>query len=79
MVECLLYTQNVGSSILSSRTNFMEEKILKDLKTLRDNLEQEAQEARKHGGTMAMKLGSRVQIIQNAINYIELYERIQKT
>jgi hypothetical protein len=57
----------------------MKEKILKDLKTLRDNLEQEAQEARKHGGTMAMKLGSRVQIIQNAINYIELYERIQKT
>jgi ribosome-binding protein aMBF1 (putative translation factor) len=79
MVECLLYTQNVGSSILSSRTNFMEEKILKDLKTLRDNLEQEAQEARKHGGTMAMKLGSRVQIIQNAINYIESYERTQKT
>jgi hypothetical protein len=57
----------------------MKEKILKDLKTLRDNLEQEAQEARKHGGTMAMKLGSRVEIIQNAINYIELYERIQKT
>ncbi len=59
--------------------HLMKEKILKDLKTLRDNLEQEAQEARKHGGAMAMKLGSRVQIIQNAINYIELYERIQKT
>ena len=49
----------------------MKEKLLKDLKLLRDNLEREAQEARKHGGTMAMKIGSRVSVIQNAINYIE--------
>lgn len=49
----------------------MKEKLLKDLKLLRDNLEREAQEARKHGGTMAMKIGSRVTILQNAINYIE--------
>ena len=49
----------------------MKEQLLKDLKLLRDNLEREAQEARKHGGTMAMKIGSRVSVIQNAINYIE--------
>lgn len=49
----------------------MKEQLLKDLKILRDNLEREAQEARKHGGTMAMKIGSRVKTIQNAINYIE--------
>lgn len=57
----------------------MKEQILKDLKTFRDNLEKEAQEARKHGGTMAMKLGGRVQIIQEAIDYIESYERTEKT
>jgi len=49
----------------------MKEKLLKDLKLLRDNLEREAQEARKHGGTMAMKIGSPVKTIQNSINYIE--------
>lgn len=49
----------------------MKEQLLKDLKLLLDNLEREAQEARKHGGTMAMKIGSRVKTIQNAINYIE--------
>lgn len=52
----------------------MKEQILKDLKTFRDNLEKEAQEARKHGGTMGMKLGNRVRVLQNAIEYIESHE-----
>ena len=52
----------------------MKEQIIKDLKTLRDNLEKEAQEARKHGGTMAMKLGDRARVLQNAIKYLESHE-----
>ena len=56
----------------------MKEQVLNDLKLLRDNLEKEAQEARQHGGTMAMKIGGRVKIIQNAIDYIESYERTEK-
>ena len=56
----------------------VKEQVLNDLKLLRDNLEKEAQEARQHGGTMAMKIGGRVKIIQNAIDYIESYERTEK-
>lgn len=57
----------------------IKEQVLDDLKLLRDHMEFEAQEARKGGGTMAMKLGGRVKIIQNAIDYIESYEWTEKT